>query len=345
MSLQELLAVKIVRQQQDQRTTTEATESNVPVTSPLDRKFHFNFDYIYVKFDGYLNGSQELTPQQVLWAGPPNPRPNDQYPVVPTTIEQQVLSFELSYDISDDVSVSLYIPYIHQSTEHISIVPGFSDFNITSQGLGDISTGVSWQAITSDSGTLLVAGDLSYPTGSINEQGRTPRSATMDTQLPYTMQLGSGTVDFTPAIAYVGWNDSWLWGVGADATIRFGENYRGYRLGNIYEVEGWVRYVESSWVQPSFRLTTIFWDQIHGQDSELLAPALPTNPYPAPVTNPNAFGGTKILALPGIRLSYPKGWFRGQYIEVEGGVPVYQYLNGPQPKEDWRINVSLTLNF
>lgn len=345
MSLQELLAVKIVREKHRPTIIPDTHEPDIAMPSSMDRQFHFNFNYIYVRFDGYLNGTQELSPQQILWSGPPTPRSNDQYPVVPTTIEQQVYSFELSYDVSEKFSLSIYLPYIHQSTEHISIVPGFSDFTIVSDGLGDIAAGLSWLAYHGESVSLLVGADLSFPTGSINEKGSTPRSATMETQLPYTMQLGSGTVDFSPAIAFVGWSDAWLWGVGADATIRLGENDRGYSLGNVYELQGWARYTASDWIQPSFRLTTIFWDKIHGEDTELLAPALPTNPYPAPVTNPNAFGGTKLLALPGLRLSYPKGWLKGQYINIEGGVPIYQYLNGPQPKEEWRISASISLNF
>ncbi len=347
MSLQDLLEVKIVRQQTTERGAGQDTAGE-PYFAELGEanSFHLNISYIYVRFDGYLNGDQSLSPQQVLWQTfPVPPRPPDTYPIVPTVIEQQAVTFDITYDLTEELSFSLQFPYIYQSTEHISAVPGFSDFTISSEGLGDISAGVSWQAWSNEGNTLLLGADISFPTGAINEQGRTPRSATMDSQLPYTMQLGSGTFDYTPAIAYVGWSEQWMWGVGAEATLRTGRNYRGYRLGNVYEVNAWVRFIESEWIQPSFRLSTQFWDKILGDDSALLITGLPNNPYPAPVTDPNAFGGTKMLALPGIRLSYPEGVWRGQFLEIEGGVPVYQYLNGPQPKEDWRISVSLSLNF
>jgi len=347
MSLQDLLAVKIVRKQSTERIDGHPLEGEEYIVEVGEAtSFHFSIDYIYVRFDGYLNGDQSLSPQQVLWSSfPAPPRPPDTYPIVPTVIEQQAVNFDVAYDVTDEISLSLQFPYIHQTTHHISAVPGFSNFAISSEGLGDISAGVSWQVWSDEGNTILIGADISFPTGAINETGRTPRSATMDTQLPYTMQLGSGTFDYTPAVAYVGWTDDWMWGAGAEATLRTGRNYRGYRLGNVYEVNAWVRYIQSEWVQPSFRVSTRFWDKIHGDDAALLIPALPNNPYPAPVTDPNAFGGTKILALPGIRLSYPEGDWRGQFLEIEGGVPVYQYLNGPQPKEDWRISVSLSLNF
>lgn len=347
MSLQDLLATKIVTDHKaSQPTELAAVEEGVPIEKAVQSRWHFSVDYIFVKFDDYLIGSERLEANQILWSTfPVPPRPQYTYPIVPTVIEQQAVTFDIAYDVTDDISLSLHIPYIMQSTKHISAIPSFNEFTIHSDGLGDLAAGISWLAWVENGNSILISGDVSFPTGAINKTGLTPRGAPSNSILPYTMQLGSGTFDFTPGVAYVGWSENWIWGVGGDATIRTGRNYRGYRLGNVYEIDAFVRYVESDWVQPSFRLTTRFWDNIHGEDSALLVPALPNNPYPAPVTDPNTFGGTKILALPGLRFSYPDGWGKGQYLEVEGGVPVYQYLNGPQPAEDWRISVGLSFNF
>ena len=52
---------------------------------------------------------------------------------------------------------------------------------------------------------IYVTGGLSFPTGSIDEKGDTPRGK--GTQVPYTMQIGSGTYDLQPALVYLGQND------------------------------------------------------------------------------------------------------------------------------------------
>ena len=86
------------------------------------------------------------------------------------------------------------------------------------------------------------------------------------------------------------------------------------------------------------------WDDISGKD-----PALPYNPdtdrYPAAVVKPDNFGGTKLLALVGLRLKDPRGRLENTFLELEAGAPFYQDLNGPQPSEDWRFSASFVLSF
>ncbi|MDG1243009.1 MAG: hypothetical protein P8P52_10690, partial [Opitutae bacterium] len=69
------------------------------------------------------------------------------------------------------------------------------------------------------------------------------------------------------------------------------------------------------------------------------------NPYPAAVVKPDNFGGTKLLALVGLRLKDPRGRLENTFLEFEAGTPFYQDLNGPQPAEDWRFSASLVLSF
>jgi hypothetical protein len=158
------------------------------------------------------------------------------------------------------------------------------------------------------------------------------------------MQLGSGTYDIKPTIVYSGVAGDWTYGANLNMTLRTGKNDRDYRLGNVYQAGIWTRYALTDWIQPSFRIDGVAWDEISGKDTDL-----PYNPdtdrYPAAVVKPDNFGGTKCLALVGLRLKDPRGRLENTFLELEAGAPFYQDLNGPQPSEDWRFSASFVLSF
>ncbi|MGJ8641668.1 MAG: transporter [Opitutaceae bacterium] len=345
LSLGDLLNAKIVRTQSIQPVREAGIEGGGGSSKGdfESNRFHFSISYIDVEFDGYKNGTKDLSISDVL-RSPGEAPTDDNFPVVPTVIRQKVKQFKGAYDLSDRFSLSLSIPYIRQETDHISSVVNFDEFLIVSEGLGDIEAGVSWFKRFDQNSSLLLNLGLSCPTGSIDEKGRTPRDATMDTQLPYTMQLGSGTFDIKPSIIYTSRMGDWSYGGNVSLTLRTGENSRDYRLGNVYQGDIWARYQLADWIQPSFRINGIIWDCISGQDDEIMLPGA-LFPYPAAVTNPKYFGGRKLLAQFGLRLRDPSARLGNSFLEVEAGMPIYERLNGPQPSESWRFSASIVLNF
>jgi hypothetical protein len=179
---------------------------------------------------------------------------------------------------------------------------------------------------------------VSLPTGSIDKQGDTPRAPGLQ-QLPYTMQVGSGTYDMPVNIAYTRTQSHFNWGGELAAKIRFGKNDRDYRLGDRVMFTGWIRFKSFQWVKPSLKLTFEHSDNIHGMDRELLVPAI--FPYPAPVTNPKLFGGQQANIILGLR--FPLKSAR-QSVDLEIGKPIYQSLNGPQTRENIFFGVKFNLN-
>ena len=160
------------------------------------------------------------------------------------------------------------------------------------------------------------------------------------------MQLGSGTYDIKPAIHYFGSAGNWTYGADLNLTLRTGKNDRDYRLGNVYQSSIWSRYALTDWFEHSIRINGIALDEISGRDPALpYFESSPINPYPAAVVKPDNLGGTKCLALVGLRLKDPRGRLENTFLELEAGAPFYQDLNGPQPSEDWRFSVSLVLSF
>ena len=122
--------------------------------------------------------------------GPPN---NTTYPILQTKIVQEVHLFRTAYDVNQRLSATVVLPFIQQLTDHVSLVPGYKDFTITSKGIGDMSLSLSGLVHQGARDSVTTNGGISVPTGSITEKGNTP--AGPGSQLPYTMQLGSGTWD------------------------------------------------------------------------------------------------------------------------------------------------------
>ena len=308
-------------------------------TAGIRNRWNFLYRYQKSHFHDYLDGSKKLSLDEVLWSPGQEPRTDKNFPVVPTRIDQDVHAFVVGYNFIDNLSIRLAIPYISQSTDHISVVPGYSEFNISSEGLGDLSVLGSYRLSVSDSTSWHLGLGLSLPTGSIDEQGDTPR-APGDQQLPYTMQLGSGTYDIPAFISYLAKKDKFSWGADFVAKVRLGKNDRNYRLGNNASASTWIRLTTINWIEPSIRLTYRYSGQISGEDSSLSVPG--PYPYPAPVVDPRLFGGKQLELELGLKIPLPRlAW----YVDVVYGRPLYQSLNGPQSAEDDHIALSFSLGF
>ncbi len=329
LSLEELFSAEI-----GDPGTGGARNKTAPDTKS---KWSFQYRFQQADFEGFNKGSDNLSNDEVLFTPGLEPRTKDNFPVVPTTITQKVHALVLGYELSEKISVRLAVPYIKQSTDHISIVPAYADFTIRSRGIGDVSVMGSYQLETSSEKHLQLTLGLSFPTGSIDKEGDTPR-APGDQQLPYSMQLGSGTYDIPASIRYSGIGNGFVWGTVLAAKIRLGENDRDYRLGNRVSAATWLRFNKLDWVKPSIKLIYEYSDSIHGKDTDLMVPG--PFPYPASVTNPEMYGGSQAKLILGLRIPVLSN---GNYIELEVGKPFYESLNGPQTREDIRYGFKFNL--
>jgi len=295
--------------------------------SQRESPWMFALQYKTVEFKGYLDGSDKLSFDEVLWQGPSETRTDKNFPVVPTVITQDVTVVALAYEINEDWRVQLSVPHIEQNTDHISIVSSYDEFGIKTSGVGDVVVTASKRLSSMPDSNWWLSAGVSLPTGSIDEEGDTPR-APGNQQLPYTMQLGSGTYDIPLELSYhaLGSRD---WSASLSANIRTGKNDRDYRLGNNYSLSGRYRFHMLPTVHPFVGIDIQYSDSIHGADKSLLVDA--PFPYPASITNPDLYGGTTIGARIGLSWTIADNY----RLVGEFGKPLYQYLNGPQPKQDW----------
>ena len=74
------------------------------------------------------------------------------------------------------------------------------------------------------------------------------------------------------------------------------------------------------------------WGNVHGRDPELDATSNPA--FDAGKQN-----GQRMDVLLGLNFYVPRSKFKGHRLAIEGGVPVYQSLAGPNLKTDWLITV------
>ena len=289
------------------------------------------YQYKAAEFEGYLDGSQAISYADVLWNKVPEDRTDKNFPILPTTITQEAHVFALRYQFNSRWQGHISLPYIKQKTDHESIVPNYNTFTIASKGIGDTSILASYNL---DSYKWRLSLGVSLPTGSIDKKGDTPRAAG-DQQLPYTMQLGSGTYDFPIELSYQSSLIPNL-NMNMSANIRTGTNDRNYRLGNNYSLNGRYKIDFSQNLQVFAGLAFQYSGSIHGQDNSLLINS--PFPYPAGITNPKLYGGKKVNAGLGVLLQLPSNY----QLNLELGKPVYQNLNGPQPKEKWRSSLYIS---
>ncbi|MDG1889935.1 MAG: hypothetical protein P8L18_01385 [Verrucomicrobiota bacterium] len=292
------------------------------------KRFSFSYDYVQATFEGYKDGTRNVSMAEMATL----------FPVLPVEITQSAHLIGIGYQINQRLFLDLQLSYVNQETYHISRVPGFDEFTIRSRGVGDTSVGVNYLLWNNENESLYIGGAVSIPTGDINKTGRTPRDATRDTLLPYTMQIGSGTFDFKPSIAYVKTMGKFEWTNHLRGTIRMHKNYHDYSLSHRATLKSSLMYKWLPYLYPSLKLMGHYSDNIHGQDDDLLPrPGF----YPAPVTKPSLFGGRKVDLMLGLHIP-----IKEQHgIDIEAGLPIYQSLKGPQPGEEWRIAASYGVRF
>lgn len=321
LSIQQLLNVEL-----------DNTESN-----QTSGQWQFQYQLRHAEFEGYMDGDADLSTDEVLWSGPSETRTQDNYPIVPTLITQNVHLFSLTRSLTSDWSISINAPFIRQETDHISIVPGYDTFLIKTDGLGDVVVKGNYQITSTADSAWVMSTGISLPTGSIDEVGDTPRDHG-NQPLPYTMQLGSGTFDIPIELGYHSDGDHHFM-VAMSAMVRTGRNDRGYRLGHNASVNARYYWYENDTIQWFTGLGASYRQAIRGRDQRLLVDG--PFPFPASITDPANYGGKKVAANVGIV------WkpIPNLHLAVDFNKPLYQYLNGPQPQEVWSSSFTLVSSF
>jgi hypothetical protein len=254
------------------------------------------------------------------------------YPVVHTHMTMQMQMVNLMYAPSDYVTVMAMAPFERMTMDHLR--RDGSTYSTESSGLGDVGA----MAMINILGNPLTLGQrlvfnfgFTAPTGSINEKAS-------GAQLEYFMQLGAGTWAVEPGLTYLGESANWSWGAQALGTVRMGMNDHDYRLGDAYRLGAWAQYKVVDWFAPVARFDWHQWFNIHGADPGM-------DPTRNPAFDANKQAGERLDFLAGLSFYVPKGFFKGNRLSIEGGIPVYQNISGPNMGVDWMVGLNWSWTF
>ncbi|MEM1060387.1 MAG: transporter [Verrucomicrobiota bacterium] len=291
--------------------------------------------YMRMHMDQNYVGDTEISDQQVI---APKSMGGEGFLVTPTEMTTEMVMASAMYAPTDEITLMVMVPYVWKEMDHLRR-DGFT-FTTRSEGVGDTKFGLLWKFFDRYRQRMHLGLTGSAPTGSIDESDGTPRPGSrqlFESQLPYPMQIGSGTWDFLPSLTYLGQCDHFSWGAQVSGVLRGGKNENDYSLGNQFDGTAWIAWLLADWVSLSARVSGTAWGNISGADSQLTTPrtAIPT-------ADPTRRGGQRVDVGLGFNLYAPSnwGWAADNRLAFEYEIPVYQRLAGPQLGSDGMFTVA-----
>ena len=230
---------------------------------------------------------------------------------------------------SETITFMVMLPVMSISMDHMVNMNG-NEFTTEASGIGDLK----FSTLFESAANWVTNIGLNIPTGSIDEKDVTPASSGIEVQLPYPMQLGSGSYEFTLGSTFIKNNANSSWGNKADIIVRLDDNDRDYKLGKRIELNSWYSIGVSDKSTLSVRLKLLGWEDISGADSVL-------TPMMVPTADVNLRGGTRADFLLGYNLQLTQTALIG----FEVGAPVYQNLHGPQLETDLIMQLGVQYEF
>jgi len=276
-----------------------------------------SYSFMKMQMDGNRNGTDGVSV----------PLPG--YMVSPLSMDMDMHMFGVMYGVTETMTFMAMLPVTSISMDHAVNMNG-NEFTTEASGVGDLKltalfeTGENW----------VTSAGLNIPTGSIDEKDVTPASSGVAVQLPYPMQLGSGSYEFALGTSYIKNYGHNSWGNKADIIVRFNDNDRDYKLGNSFALNSWYSFGVSEKSTLSVRLKLLDWDNISGADTDL-------NPMMVPTADTNLRAGTRADVLLGYNYQLTNDTLLG----LEIGAPVYQDLDGPQLETDLTLQLGVQYEF
>jgi len=312
---------------------------------PETYEFRFKISPMFMHMEDLRDGTSDIAASSIL--GVPAP---GVYMAAPTEMDMRMLNLSAGYSFSDRFFAGAMLMYQDNEMDMLfnagmQGMTGLPGYTMESSGLGDTMLMVKYRLFADDplvpkhQASLFLG--LSLPTGSIDEKNSThPLAMRQTEQLPYGMQLGSGTFNPSIGLLYQASSSPWWWGVNGIYTARLYDNKRDYRLGDEFRLDGYAMYQFRHDLLAQVQLNAEYKGKIGGVMDTYASGAsghavqgTAASPPMTPLWETADYGGKKLFATVGLQ------WQPAQLhiIDVNVGVPLYQDLNGPQLKSDYRI--------
>ena len=283
--------------------------------------FMVSVRYMGMGMNGNISGTDEVTNSNI----------HNMYMVAPQKMSMNMYMVGVMYSPSPKLTMMIMQNIVQKKMELVTRMG--MGFTTESNGAGDLKISALYSLIQGENSSFHLNSTVSAPVGSIKNTGDTPMAEGI--RLPYPMQLGSGTYDISFGATYRGNTEKISWGVQQISTVRTGENSEGYRFGNTYVLNAWSAYKASSNFSFSLRMEGQVTDQIKGVDSNL-------NPMMVTTANVMNTGSNKIKSFLGVNVAFGQdSQFRNFTLGIEGGLPIYQDVDGIQMNEKETLSLGL----
>jgi len=291
-----------------------------------------NFRFMRMDMNGLRDGTTDVPVEKV---SPVGSSPYG-YMMTPTEMTMDMYMLMVMYGVTERLTISAMGSYQYNKMDMLMNMGmgNVAQPPMRTEGVGDTEVAASYGIARNLVGTLAV----SIPTGSIDHK---TTMMGMEFRAPYDMQTGSGTFDLKPSLTYNALNrdSAWNWGAQGTYVWRMGKNGNDYSLGNVFKATGWLQRAfgpAASWLRLAYGDT----GRIKGSDPEIDKILDPVMGAPTPDAVPGNYGGQRLDAFLGMSFGYGP-----VSLGVEGGVPLYQNLNGLQLKTDWLLTVGVQAMF
>tara|TARA_B110000908_G_C10204701_1_gene427115 strand:- start:8 stop:1021 length:1014 start_codon:yes stop_codon:yes gene_type:complete len=255
------------------------------------------------------------------------------YMMTPREMTMNMDMLGIMYAPTDQLTLMLMTSYIENEMS-MNNAAGVEAMTMKSDGMGDTSLTALYQFHKTVDARAHIGLGFSLPTGATDKKVTSaPMPAAIGRDLPYPMQLGSGTVDFIPSVSYSHYIDrNWSWGAQLKTRLHTGENDEGYSLGDSLNFTTWAARNVNQNFSVNARINTKVWSGINGTQTNGLHTLNPMLSSPA---DPTSSGGTSLDAFMGVNYVFDCGVRAG----LEAGKTLWQDLDGTQLGTDWSLNV------
>ncbi|MFN8167017.1 MAG: hypothetical protein U0X76_12895 [Bacteroidia bacterium] len=212
-----------------------------------------------------------------------------------------------------------------------------TNMTMTTSGFGDVRLWAICKLANGERSSLIASFGLSLPFGRNDLKGNSENMFSGQ-HLPYSMQIGTGTLDFLPGVSYYKNAGKISWSMQALGSIRFLPNMYNYTRETDLTINLWAARKFGKHLSISVRSENYWASVIDGVDEYSYSGMEPDS-------DPENYGGIKSNALLGVNYYINSGFLKDSKIGAEGGIPVFQNLNGPQQKSSYQFIIGITKSF
>ncbi len=282
-------------------------------------KIMTNYRFSYMKMKGLRSGNNNVQTGDAL---------ND-FMATPTEMSMRMHMIGAMYGVDDNFTLSAMSGFIEKTMNNYSS-RGF-EFKGEGSGIADLKLNSFYQFYKKQNNRAQINLGLSVPIGSIDEKNNS-------SNLPYPMQIGSGSYEFLPGLSYSGNLAKLSYGAQVNGVFRLNGNDNGYKFGDSYNLTSWIAKDLSRQISVSSRLDYNKVEAIEGLDPTLDVEMMATN-------NISLQDYQRLDLLFGVNFVMSKWFLQGNRFAVEIGAPIYQRIDGPMLETDYKVMVGWQNSF